>query len=109
MLAASLSLGALSRAALRLGRSGPLRMEVKHGHALFLRRHGERTGYADKAESALRGGRLLFVLFYLHGFKVFGFEDLEAVQAFDVVDAVAPGDDLGAGMVASGWHKQRFR
>ena len=54
-------------------------------------------------------GELLFVLFYLYGFKVFGLENLAAVQALDVVDAVAPGDDLGAGMVAGGWHKQRFR
>ena len=52
---------------------------------------------------------LLVVLFYLYGFKVFGLKDLAAIQAFDVVDTIAPGDDLGAGMVASGRHKQRFR
>jgi hypothetical protein len=55
------------------------------------------------------GGRLVFVLFYFYGFKVFGLEDLAAIQAFDIVHAVAPGDDLGAVMVTSGLHTQRFR
>jgi hypothetical protein len=52
---------------------------------------------------------LLFVVFDFYGFKVFGLEDLAAIQAFDVVDAVTAGNDLGTGMVTSGLHKPRFR
>jgi hypothetical protein len=53
--------------------------------------------------AATRGGLFLF-FFDLHGFKVFGLENLAAIQALDVIHAVAPGDDLGTGMVASGLH-----
>src|ERR1043165_9620225 len=53
------------------------------------------------------GSRFL-VFLDLYGLKVFGFEDLTAIQALDVFDAVAPGNHLGTGMVASGLHKQRL-
>jgi hypothetical protein len=52
---------------------------------------------------------LFLVLFDLHRFKVFGLENLAAIQALDVVHAVAPGDDLGTGMVTNGLHTLRFR
>ena len=46
---------------------------------------------------------MLFVFFVgRDGLQVFGFENLTAIQAFDVIDAVAPGNHLGSGMVASG-------
>jgi hypothetical protein len=51
---------------------------------------------------------LFFFFLDLHGFDVFGLEDLLAIQTFHVVDAVSSGDDLGAGMLASGLHKQRL-
>jgi hypothetical protein len=52
-------------------------------------------------------GGLFLILLDFHGFKVFGFEDLAAVQTLNVVDAVSPGDYLSTGMVASGLHTLR--
>ncbi len=51
------------------------------------------------------GGLFLFFLDF-HGFKILSLEDLTAVQAFHVIHAVSPGDDLGAGMVTNGLHNQ---
>jgi len=51
--------------------------------------------------------RLFFFFLDFHGFKVFGFEDLAAVQTFNIVDAVSPGDYLGTVVVASGLHTLR--
>jgi hypothetical protein len=46
--------------------------------------------------------RLLFLFFDCgDGFEIFGFKDLPAFQAFDVVHAVSPGDDFRTPMVAS--------
>jgi hypothetical protein len=45
---------------------------------------------------------LLFFLLHLNGIEVFILEDLMAIQTFQVVYAIAPGDDLGAGVLASG-------
>jgi hypothetical protein len=53
-------------------------------------------------------GGLFLVFLDWHGFKVFRLEDLSAVQAFHVVDAVSPGDYLCAVVVTSGLHSQRF-
>lgn len=53
------------------------------------------------------GGLFLFVLDF-HGFKVFSLEDLPAIQAFHVIDAISAGDHLGAGMFASGLHNKRL-
>ncbi len=53
----------------------------------------------------------LFLSFFLvgfEGFKVFGFEDLAAIETFYVVHAVSSGDDLGAGVFTSGLHKTRL-
>ena len=42
-------------------------------------------------------------IFILNGdsFKIFGFEDLVAIEAADVIDPVAPCHDLGAGMLTN--------
>ncbi len=53
------------------------------------------------------GRELLFLFLDSHWFKVFGFEDLTAIETLNVVYAVSPGDDLGSGMVASGLHTLR--
>jgi hypothetical protein len=49
---------------------------------------------------------LFFVGF--QGFEIFGLEDLTAIETFHVVHAVSTGNNLGAGMLTSGLHKQRF-
>jgi hypothetical protein len=53
------------------------------------------------------GGRLFLFFLDFHWFKVFGFEDLTAVQTLNVVHAVSSGDYLGTSMVASGLHTLR--
>jgi delta-aminolevulinic acid dehydratase/porphobilinogen synthase len=53
-------------------------------------------------------GELFVVVLNLHGLEVFGLEDLAAVQAFYVFDAIAPGYHLCPGVVASRKHKQRL-
>jgi hypothetical protein len=55
----------------------------------------------------MRGG-LLVVILYFDGFKVFRFEDLAAIETFNVVHAVSSGDHLGAVMFTSGMHRQRL-
>jgi len=47
---------------------------------------------------------LFFLFLDLYLFKVFGLEDLAAIEAFHVINAVSTGDHLGAGMVTSGLH-----
>jgi len=49
----------------------------------------------------------LFVFFFFDGdgFQVLGFEDLAAIETFHVIDAVAPCDNLGTVVLASGLHK----
>jgi len=47
---------------------------------------------------------LLFFFLDLHGIEVFVLEDLMAIQTFQVVHAISPGNDLGAGVLASGLH-----
>jgi len=63
-------------------------------------------GFVNRIGEWKPGGLFLFFLDF-HGFQVFGFEDLTAVQTFNVVDAVSSGDDLSTGMVASGLHTLR--
>jgi hypothetical protein len=48
--------------------------------------------------------RLLFLILHFHGFKIFGFEDLAAIETFDVIHPVSTGDDLGARVLTSGLH-----
>lgn len=45
-------------------------------------------------------GRGIFIL-NGDGLKIFGFEDLVAIEAADVIYSVAPGHDLGAGMLTN--------
>ena len=47
---------------------------------------------------------LLFLLLNFDGLKIFGFEDLAAIETFDVVDPVPTGDDLGARVLTSSFH-----
>ena len=55
-------------------------------------------------------GRGLFLVFLdFHWLKVFCLENLPALEAFDVFHAIASGNHLGTGMVASGLHKLRLR
>jgi len=48
---------------------------------------------------------LLVLVFDCYWFEVLGFEDLAAIQAFQVFHAIAPGDDLGTVVLASVLHK----
>jgi len=50
-------------------------------------------------------------LFFLgfHGFKVFSFEDLTAIQTFHVVHAISSRNDLRAGVLTSGLHRTTIR
>jgi hypothetical protein len=50
-----------------------------------------------------------FVLVGFQGFKVLGFEDLVAIEAFHVVHAVSSSDNLCAGVFTNGLHKTRIR
>jgi len=63
---------------------------------------GENHG--DKIASAFRR-RVTLLLPRLSGFEVFGLEDLAAIETFHVVHAVSTGNDLGAGMLTSGLHR----
>jgi hypothetical protein len=52
----------------------------------------------------------LFLSFLgFRGFKVFGFEDLAAIQTFHVVHAVSSSNDPGAGVFTSGLHRTTIR
>jgi len=55
------------------------------------------------------GRKGLFLVFLdYHWLKVFGLENLPAIEAFQVIHAVSPGDDLGTVVLASGLHNQRL-
>ena len=47
---------------------------------------------------------LFFLILNFHGFKIFGFEDLAAIETFNVIDPLPAGDDLGARVLTSGLH-----
>ena len=51
---------------------------------------------------------LIFFVFYYGWFEVLGFKNLAAIETFYVVDAIAAGDYLGAGMVTGGLHKDAY-
>ena len=62
------------------------------------------TGGSDGTARSL----FFFVVFVNgDGFEILGFEDLAAIEAFNIVHAVASSDDLGAG-VLTGLHKDRY-
>jgi len=48
---------------------------------------------------------LLVVVFDCYGFEILSFEDLAAIQTFQVLNAIAPGDDLCTVVLASVLHK----
>jgi hypothetical protein len=51
-------------------------------------------------------GSVLFLFFLdFHGFQVFSFKDLSAIQTLHVVHPVSTGNHLGAGMLTNGLHK----
>jgi hypothetical protein len=54
-------------------------------------------------------GGLFFVFLYFHWLKVFGLEDLTAIEALHVIYAVSAGDDLGTVMLTSGLHTPTLR
>jgi hypothetical protein len=47
---------------------------------------------------------LFFLFLDFYGFKIFVFEDLAAIETFDVVHPVSAGDDLGARVLTSDLH-----
>ena len=51
---------------------------------------------------------LLFFLFDHYRFEVFRFKNLSAIETFDVVHAIAAGNDLRPGVLTGELHKQRF-
>ena len=53
------------------------------------------------------GGLFLFLLDW-DRFKVFGFEDLPAIETLNIIHAVSSGDDLGSVVLTSGLHIQRL-
>jgi hypothetical protein len=48
---------------------------------------------------------LLLVLFHHYRFEVFGVKNLSAIETFDVVHAIAAGDDLRTVVLTGGLHK----
>jgi len=57
-----------------------------------------------RATSGVSYRALLFIFVNFHGFEVFGFKYLETIQTFHVIDAIASGNYLGAGVITSGRH-----
>jgi len=47
---------------------------------------------------------LFFLFLDFHGLKIFVFEDLPAIETFNIVHPVSAGDDLGARVLTSGLH-----
>src|SRR6266436_3482020 len=54
--------------------------------------------------------QLIFLLLFFNGdgLEIFGFKDLTAVQAFNIIHAVASRDDHGAAVLTSGLHKSNM-
>jgi hypothetical protein len=47
---------------------------------------------------------LFFVVVHGHRLQIFCFDDQAAVQTFDIIDAVTPGDNDGTVVFTNGWH-----
>ena len=47
---------------------------------------------------------LFFLILNFHGLEILVFEDLTAIETFDVIHAVATGEYLGARVLTSGLH-----
>ncbi len=56
-------------------------------------------------ELCYRAERLLFVFLHFGGFEILGFEDLMTVETLDVIDAISPGNHLGALVLTTDLHK----
>ena len=54
---------------------------------------------------SVRDQLLFFFVFDGDGLEIFGFKDLTAIEAFDVIHAVASREDHGAVVLTSGLHK----
>ena len=53
-----------------------------------------------------KGPALFFLVFNSHRLKIIGFEDLPAIETFNVVDAVPARDHLRSLVVTGGLHKK---
>jgi hypothetical protein len=51
---------------------------------------------------------LLVVVLHFDRFQVFSFKYLTTIQAFEIIDALPAGDNLGTGVIASGRHILRL-
>jgi hypothetical protein len=49
---------------------------------------------------------LIFLFLDGNGFEILSVEDLAAIQAFHVIDAISPSNNLGFGVGTDGLHKQ---
>jgi hypothetical protein len=47
---------------------------------------------------------LFFLILNFHGFEIFVFEDLPAIETFNIIHTVSAGDYLGARVLTSGLH-----
>ena len=56
---------------------------------------------------AVAGGALFFLVFNSHRLEIFRFEDLPAIETFDVVDAVPARDHLRSLVVTGGLHMKK--
>jgi hypothetical protein len=63
-----------------------------------------RFGFDNRQPTRQRGSASSLLVFFVHSdrFQIFGFNDYTAVEAFQVVDAVTPGNDHSAVMLANG-------
>ncbi|MGA3234993.1 MAG: hypothetical protein ABSG03_01720 [Bryobacteraceae bacterium] len=51
---------------------------------------------------------LLFVVLHFDWFQVFGLKYLTTIQAFEIIDAIPAGNNLGTGVIARSRHIQRL-
>jgi len=64
----------------------------------------ERREGPSPEPAGARAPDLFFFLFHYYRLKVFGFKNLATIETFNVIHAIAAGDDLGAGVVTGGFH-----
>jgi hypothetical protein len=64
-------------------------------------------GLGFAAGSLLGVGTLPLLFLFVHddGLQIFGLNDQTAVEAFDIIDTVAAGNDYGTVMLANGRHR----
>ena len=63
----------------------------------------------NSGRGAARGQLFFLILFFnSDGLEIFGFKDLTAIQAFNIIHAVASRDDHGAVVLTSGLHKSNM-